>query len=197
MDFDQHCLDFLAHFDRPQSVGAVYVQSPHNDTFDPRLMELAEEDAAPSPQSPTRGVCWVLQWAASLAVLLAAVGGLTQFAYLVAAEHALNLAARAGATEATMPRATFQSVNAAIERRLTGLSLQNGQLQVNFLQNGTPVGRQIRPSDGDRISLTISVPSAATLPTWLRKLTPWHTAAPLTARAEREVPGRKLRLARS
>ena len=198
MDFDQTCLDFLDHFDRPQTAGAVYVQSPESETFDPRLMEPVDEDeAAPSPHLPTRGARWVLQWAAAAAVLLIAVGGVTQFAYLVAAEHTLNLAALAGATEATLPRATLESVTAAVERRLAGYALKSGQLQITMLQNGTPVGRQFRAGEGDRLALTISVPTSATLPAWLRKLSPWHNEAPTSARAEREVPGRKLRVARS
>lgn len=198
MDFDPTCLDFLDHFDRPQTAGAVYAQSPQSDTFDPRLVETVDDDeVAPSPHLPTRDGRWVLQWAAAAAVLLIAVGGATQFAYIVAAEHTLNLAARAGVTEATLPRATYQSITAAVERQLVSYSLQSGQLQITLLQNGAPVGRQFRARDGDRISLTISVPASATLPAWLSKLSPWHSEAPTSAQAERDVPGRKLRIARS
>lgn len=198
MDFDQNCLDFLDHFDRPQTAGAVYTQSPQSETFDPRVVAVVpDDDDAPSQHVPTRGAIWVLHWAAAAAVLLIAVGTVTQFAYLVAAEHTLQLAARAGATEATLPRASYQSVAAVVERQLASYQLQSGQLQVNLLQNGAPVSRHFRAGDGDRISVTISVPSSATLPTWLRKLSPWRNEAPTTARAERDVPGRKLRVARS
>ena len=198
MDFDSTCLDFLDHFDRPQTAGAVYAQSPQSETFDPRVIAVVDDDnVTPSPHLPTRDARWVLRWAAAAVVLTIGVGVVIQFAYLVTAEHAMQLAARAGATEATLPRATYQSITAAVERRLTDYALKSGQLQITMLQNGIPVGRQFHAGDGDRISLTISVPTSATLPAWLRKLSPWRNEAPTSARAERDVPGRKLRVARS
>jgi hypothetical protein len=103
------------------------------------------------------------------------------------------MAARTGATEATLPRATYQSVAAAVERRLAGYPQLGGQLQLNLLQNGRPVGRQFRAGDGDRVSITLSAPTSSVVPGWLSKISLWRGDAPLNAHAEREVPGRKLR----
>jgi hypothetical protein len=197
MDFDQTCLDFLDHFDRPKAADAVPFKSSERVEFDALSIALNDDDAHVSRAFPTRSARWVLLWTAAIAVLLIAVGGLTQFAYMIAAEHTLNVAARAGATEATLPRATYQSVTAAVERRLVKYPLLSGQLQVNLLQNGTPVGQKFRAGDGDRFSITISVPASVAMPTWLRKFSPWHDESLINARAERDVPGRKLRAVRS
>jgi hypothetical protein len=197
MDFDQTCLDFLDHFDRPKTADAVDFNSSESIAFDAPSIALDDAYAHASRHLPTRSAHWVLLWTAAIAVLLIALGGLTQFAYLIAAEHSLNVAARAGATEATLPRATYQSVKAAVERRLVNYPLLSGQLQVNLLQNGTPVGQKFRAGNGDRFSITISVPTSVAMPTWLRKFSPWHDESLINARAESDVPGRKLRAGRS
>jgi hypothetical protein len=189
MDTAQTSYELLAHFDRPKLATAAELE----------WMAGVEPAAADEPPAAlrTRGVRWVLQWAAAIGVLAFAASLLTEFAYLVAAEQSLNMAARAGATEATLPRATYQSITAAVERRLASYPQLNGQLQLRLLQNGTPVGQQFRVSDGDRVSIALSAPTSSVVPGWLRKLSPWHGDAPLNAHAEREVPGRKLRPAKS
>ena len=53
--------------------------------------------------------------------------------------------------EATLPRATYQSITAAVERRLASYPQLSGQLQLSVLQNGRPVGTQFRAGDGDRL----------------------------------------------
>ena len=152
-------------------------------------------DALPQRSAQTRGVGWVLQWAAALTVLVMAASMLAQFGYLIAAENALNVAAQAGAMEATLPRATYQSVAAAVERRLAEYPQLEEQLQLTLLQNGSPIDRLIR-GDGDRFSITLSAPSSAMMPAWLCKLSLRSGDTTVTAHAERQAPGRKLRLAR-
>ena len=112
------------------------------------------------PRDTRRGIGWVLAWAGALAVLAIAAGVLTEFAYVLAAERTLSVAARAGAMEATLPRATYQSVTAAVDRRLNQYPLLAKQLQLSLLQNGTLVQSQFRQHDGDRFAITLSGPAA-------------------------------------
>ena len=189
MDTAQTSYQLLAHFDRPKVADAAELE----------WMAGVEPAAADEPPTTVRvrGVRWVLQWAAALAVLTVATSVLVEYAYLLAAEQALNLAAKTGATEATLPRATYQSITAAVERRLASYPQLNGQLQLRLLRNGTPVGRQFRASDGDRVSITLSAPTSSVVPGWLYKISLWRGDARLNAHAEREMPGRKLRSAQS
>ena len=155
------------------------------------------DDNQPQPPVYTRGVGWVLQWAAAVAVLGFAASVLTEFAYLASAERSLNLAARAGVVEATLPRATVQSVTAVVERRLASYPQLNGQLQLSVLQNDTPVDQRLRVRDGDRVVITLSAPTSSLGPGWLRKLLPWRDRASIDVHAEYQTPGRKLRPART
>jgi hypothetical protein len=134
---------------------------------------------------------------AALIVLVVAMSVLVEFAYLLAAERSLNLAARAGATEATLPRSTYQSIADAVERHLANYPQANRHLQLAILQNGSPVGIKFRAVDGDRLSIALSVPASSVVPGWLRRLSLWQSDSPVTASAERQVPGRKLRAAQS
>src|SRR5437764_1142099 len=127
MDSGQTSDDLLAHFDRPK-----LLDLPDFEWVD----EVAPFDSATSaissintparateqyievPRDTRRGVGWVLAWAGALAVLATGAGVLTEFAYVLAAERTLSVAARAGAMEATLPRATYQSVTAAVDGRL-------------------------------------------------------------------------------
>ncbi len=160
---------------------------------------LAHFDAATSGDSPeiparipTRGIRWVFQWAAALAVLTIAGSSLTEFAYLLAAEHKLAIAARAGVLEATLPRTSYDSVTSAVERRLSVYPYLARQLQLTLLQNGSPVPRQIRQNDGDRFSIRLAIPAGAIMPDWLRAVMFWRTDSQIEVHAERQVPGRKL-----
>ncbi len=136
-----------------------------------------------------RDVRWVLKWAVAIAILVVAAATLLEFGCLMAAERTLNFAARAGAMEATLPRATYRSVQAAVERRLSGYSQMHGQVQLTLLRDGQAVGQQLQAGDGVRFSIVVKAPASAALPAWLAKLTPEQ---PLLARAERTVPGRQL-----
>ncbi|MCI0333128.1 MAG: hypothetical protein L0228_07890 [Planctomycetes bacterium] len=163
--------DLLAHFDPP----------------------AADEHCLPRPS--TRGVQWVLTWAAACAVLFVASCVLIQFSYCVAAEQALARAARAGVLEATLPRATQQSVAETIERRLADVSIPTGSVQITMLQNDAPLRGVFRAAGDDRLSVILSVPADAVLPVWLRAATFWKNDTQIQARAERRIPGRRLQMA--
>ena len=125
---------------------------------------LAHFDEAAKPTAvrvlPTLGVGWVLKWAVALAVLFVAASILTEFGCCLAAEHALSRAARAGALEATLPRATYETVVESVSRRLTGYSLSRGELRLHVLQNGAPVRGRFEVSPGDEFAVTVSLPTS-------------------------------------
>jgi hypothetical protein len=154
--------------------------------------EPATERFIEIPRDTRRGVCWVLAWAGTLAVLAIAAGVLTEFAYVLAAERTLLVAARAGAMEATLPRATYQSVTAVVDRRLNQYPSLAAQLHLSLLQNGTLVQSQFRQHDGDRFAITLSGPSNAAVPAWLSTLICWRGDSAIQAYAEQQMPGRKL-----
>ncbi len=161
--------DLLAHFDR----------------------SFAQETTR---ELPTRGVGWVLKWAAALATLGIAAVVLVEFGYCLAAEHTLTRAARACVLEATLPRATHQSVERLLERRLTIYSLQSGRVQFCLQQNGAPVRGALRVHDGDRLSVALAVPTDVVLPDWLRRFIFWRDRGQITVRAERQMPKREFML---
>jgi hypothetical protein len=127
-----------------------------------------------------------------LAVLCLAVGILTRFAYCLVAEHALARAAKAGALEATLPRATYRSVAEAVHSRLTRHAALADALRLGVLQNGIPARGALRVRKGDAITIALAVPVRAALPGWLRALELPTGKSQITVRAEREVPGRYL-----
>jgi hypothetical protein len=172
MDPDHTSFELLAHFDPIKDV----------DT---------EETSTAYPRR-VRDARWVLKWTAAIAILVVAAATLLEFGYLMAAERTLNFAARAGAMEATLPRATYESVQAAVERRLSGCSQLQDQLQLTLLRNGQAVGKQLHAGDGVRFSVVLKAPASTALPAWLAKLTPWRSEQPLLAHAERSVSGRQL-----
>jgi hypothetical protein len=110
----------------------------------------------------------------------------------MAAERTLARAARAGALEATLPRATRQSIEQLVERRLTCLAVTPGELRIGVEQNGAPVRGVVQAGDGDRLSVAIAVSSDAVLPHWLRGTNFWSGASQIVVRAERRMPGREL-----
>jgi hypothetical protein len=103
------------------------------------------------------------------------------------------LAARAGAFEATLPRANYKTIAAAVDRILVAYPQLSGKTQLTVLQNGRPVGQQLRPGENDRISVTITAPASAFTPRWLLKLPRWSDDTHITAHAERNTPSHKLR----
>ena len=115
MDSDQTSLDMLSHFDRPKTLSPDEISQLHSQppalpgVCLPRIVEAppdppaepgaAESSAEKLPRRiPQRDVRWILKWAAALAVVSIAAIQLAAFSYLCQAQHALNLAARAGAS---------------------------------------------------------------------------------------------------
>jgi hypothetical protein len=202
MQSHQPSSHLLAHFDRPKTVdlpdfewdeSAILSEPPGqpSDWFEqPIARELPSTDA---PQLRRRRIPWVLAWGTALAAIVAMACVLLEFAYVAAAERSLIVAARAGATEATLPRASYQSVTAAIERRLTSQPLLMEQLSMTFAKNGDLVQQPyFGQSGGDRFTVTLSVPNNAALPNWLRAISIWRGDSKITAHAEQKLPGRKL-----
>jgi hypothetical protein len=201
MDSPQTCDQLLAHFDQPKTlempdfewVDEVIPFAPAADaswsvsTPDPGTERFIEV-----PRDTRRGVSWVIAWAGALAVLVVAASVLIEFAYVLAAERALSNAARAGAMEATLPRATYQSITAIIDRRLSQYPVLAKQLHLSLLQNDSLVQSQFRPHEGDRVAITLSGPSSSAIPVWLRTLTSWRGESVIHAHAEQQLPGRKL-----
>jgi hypothetical protein len=211
MDADRISLELLDHFDRPkllsplESVRQLRRQPPAL----PRVSEgagsfvLLGPPAEPgagvfsaigfSRLSPSRDVRWILKWAAAIAVVTVSASQLVAFAYVCVADRALNLAARAGAAESILPRATYQSIYAAVERRLADYPRLGSRLQMTVLQNGRPVGQRFRAREDDRISITISASASAMMPGWLTTVPQWRGDLLLTARADRTMRGHRLR----
>jgi hypothetical protein len=153
--------------------------------------ETADQRATDHVAS-TRGILWVLRWAAAMAVLFVSGSVLAEFAYCVAAEHTVARAARAGALEATLPRATTKSITESVARRLASFPDAAGQTRLAIQRNGRPILGPMIVQAGDRISVHVTVPSNAVLPRWLRAVKFWHGSAPIEVRAERDVPGRMI-----
>jgi hypothetical protein len=145
---------------------------------------------ATNKRMPSRGVLWVLRWAAALAVLFFSCGVLTEFAYCLAAEHTIARAARAGALEATLPRATTKSIAQSVARRLTSYPGTCGQTRLVIEQNDKPTLGRLKLQPGDRISVHVGVPSTTVIPRWLGRLKFWHGNPRIEASAERTIPGR-------
>ena len=141
---------------------------------------------------PIRGVGWVLRWAAAVAVLWFAGCLLAEFAYCLAAEHTLARAARAGALEATLPRATIPSVGDTVRHRLAGRTLWAEQLTLSVHRNGAAAGGAILATAGDQMTVTLAVPFRAAQPQWLNAFSLRTSESQIEVRAERSVPGKDL-----
>jgi len=141
---------------------------------------------------PRRGIRWVLKWFAAIAVLCFAVSTLLEFAYVMAAEHTLARAARAGALEATLPRASLPSIREAVERRLTAYPSLAAQLRLTVENNRRPVRRAFRAREDDLLSVTLAAPTHAMIPGWLRTLRFWDSERQIQVRVDRDLPGRFL-----
>src|SRR4051794_11703013 len=103
MDSGQTSEDLLAHFDRPKLLDLPdfewvnEVATLESATSAIHLIHPSErgtERFIEVPRDTRRGVGWVLAWVGALAVLAAGAGVLTEFAYVLAAERALSVAAR-------------------------------------------------------------------------------------------------------
>jgi hypothetical protein len=193
--------DLLRHFDRPKTLDlpdfewvdeVIPFDSEARANQFARPFDCAIEQFIEVPRDRRRGVWWVLAWAGAVAVLAIAAGVLIEFAYVLAAERTLSAAARVGAMEATLPRATYRSVTTAVVRRLKQYPSLAKQLHLSLLQNGTIVQSQFRQRDGDSFIVMVSGPSSAVVPRWLRSMLFWQRESAVQARAEQQLPGRKL-----
>ena len=134
----------------------------------------------------------MLRWAAALAVLSFSCGVLAEFAFCLAAEHTVNRAARAGALEATLPRATSKSIAESVMQRLAGYPSTSRQTRLVIEQNGKPILGRLIVQPNDRISVHVAVPGTAVLPGWLQRLKFWRGNPPIEASAERTIAGRMI-----
>jgi hypothetical protein len=193
--------DSLAYFDRPKTLDLPDFEWEDEVIRFDSSAAFIHGVAAPDclierfivvPRDNRRGVRWVLAWAGAFAVLAIASGVLIEFGYVLAAERTLSVAARAGVMEATLPRATYQSVTAGVDRRLTQYPLLAKQLHLSLLQNGTLVHSQFRQHAGDQFAITLSAPGSLAVPGWVRTLMFWRGESEIHARAERQLPSRKL-----
>jgi hypothetical protein len=201
MESGQTSEDLLGHFDRPKTLDlpdfewveeVIPFDSAARVSHGNGAPERAASGFIEVPRDIRRGVCWVLAWAGALAVVAIAAGVLAEFAYVLSAEHTLSVAARAGAMEATLPRANYQRVTATVERRLKQYPRLIKQLHLGLLQNGTLVQSQFRQKDGDQFAISLSAPSRSAVPDLLRALVFWHNDFPIQAHAEQQVPPRIL-----
>jgi hypothetical protein len=154
--------------------------------MDALAFQLFGGDECAGKSLPVRGVDWVLRWAAALTALAASAVILVAFAYQLAAELALVRAASTGVREATLPRATSRSVEAAVRRQLAGRFDLHLATTIELQQNGSPVKSILRLQRGDQLSVALSAPARAALPHWLGAFVPWHGREAITTRSERQ-----------
>jgi hypothetical protein len=171
----------------------------HVELTSARLFSCFDDDegadgggSATNHRASERGILWVLRWAAAILVLSFSCGVLAEFAFCLAAEHTVARAARAGALEATLPRATTSSIRESVARRLTGYPTAVAKTRLVIYQNGRPLLGRLIARPGDRISVHVSLSSAAVLPSWLERVKFWRGNAPIEVAAERSVPGRRV-----
>ncbi len=110
-----------------------------------------------------RGVGLFELFVAAPVVVITAIG-LVQFFSLMAASAALGQAAEAGAREAALPKATFRSVSAVVERRLGGRRFSDAIDPVLVEIDGRAVYGVVRPRSGEEIMVTVSVASHSAVP---------------------------------
>lgn len=156
---------------------------------DPQLTGIADLQFETTPVAP-RGVAWVLRWAGAVATLLFSLITLIEFACVLSAEQTVARAARAGALEATLPRATAESIADTVERRLGRLAAPGSDWTLDLKQNDMPTRMISGPREGDHFSVTVSLSNRAALPDWLRRMSLWRGDSRIEAQAERRMPGR-------
>ena len=102
-------------------------------------------------------------------VLFFSCGVLAEFAYCLAAEHTVARAARAGALEATLPRATSKSIAESVTQRLAGYPQHQRTNAARDSAEWQAVLGRLNVQPGDRISVHVAVPGTAVLPRWLQR----------------------------
>jgi hypothetical protein len=131
-------------------------------------------------------------WAAALTMLAFTASILTEFAYVVGARSVLDRAARAAALEAAMPRATYQTVAATVDRRLAGYPAIAAAVQLRIEINGFSARGPLQVQGGDTIGVVLSVTSTEVIPSWIERLPFRRCTSDLRATSQRTVPSRRL-----
>lgn len=207
--------DLLGHFDRPKTLELPDFEwsfDAPRDELNGRDAFIERELAVVLPFEPNgpvireaavevpcrrRDVRWVLRYAAAIGVAAIAVCCLTSWERIIVAERRLATAAQAGAMEATLPRATYETVVATIERRLAAYPELRGRLRIGLSQNGSLLQLRLRPNGGDRFGVSLAAPMSSVIPDWLRMVTFWRNDSQIRAYAEQTLPGRRLPARRS
>jgi hypothetical protein len=169
MDSRETSHDLLAHFDSPE--------------IDPESRRLL---------TPSIGVSLVLKWAAAATVLFLAACVVLKLGYCIAAEQVLTRVARAAALEATLPRASRESIVATIESRLLSTSIATSGLQIHLQHNNSPIGHVVRLAEDDEVTVAISIPVDAVLPAWLNASPFPFGGVSIQGYAQRSIPSRQL-----
>jgi hypothetical protein len=139
----------------------------------PSTSECGREEAAESDDDNVRGVGWVLRWAAAIGVLTATAVLLLDFGYRLAAEQAMYRAATAGIREAAMPRATRHTIEQSIRRDLSGHFRLGSETSIALGSGGKTAKGVVAGRASDLLSVSLSAPADAALPSWLQALSPW------------------------
>ncbi len=109
-------------------------------------------------------------WAAAGSLLIFVAILLLQFGLLLANQRKLSRAAQRAATEATLPRATPESVAQAARRALRGNPRLAAAIQTMTHVNGSlqhaAIELQVEP--GDALTVHVAASATAAVPDWLR-----------------------------
>jgi hypothetical protein len=138
--------------------------------MDSPALHLYHADARVVGELPTRGVGWVLRWAAASAVFVLTLALIAAFAFQLSAEAVMRRAASAGLREAALPRATSGSVAAVVRRQLAARPKLMRGAQLQLEANGVPIRGVIPRSEASQLSLSLTVPASNALPRSLAPL---------------------------
>jgi hypothetical protein len=136
-----------------------------------------------SPYAERRGVAWVLQQAAILAVLSLVVVHFASVICLASAERRLRRAAEASIVEAALPAASAQTVRSRAMRKLRQEGFDTRLVSVDVHCNGQFVGGLTPLRAGDEVLVTIAAPGRISLPGSIERLVPWLAAEDVVSEA--------------
>ncbi len=178
MEPSRTSFELLSHFDLPT---------------EPATTEgVLEVPAATLRPVPVRGSLWVLTWAAAIAIVFFAATQLVSLAFSVKAEMSLGRIAQAAAYEATLPRATMQTVRELIRRHLQREGIPASAVHIAICRNGAPVLKNAVFQEGDRIAVALALPFEAAMPEWVRSISPRLKNSSITAESESRIPTKYL-----
>jgi hypothetical protein len=132
--------------------------------MDSPALQLYYGDVRVVGELPTRGVGWVLRWAAAYAVFVVTLALIAAFALQLSAEADLRRAAAAGLREAALPRATYESVVAVVRRQLAARPRLMRGFQLQLAADGASIRGLIPANSASQLSLTLTVPASNALP---------------------------------